>query len=394
MSARITGVYFRNAENKTNAGMIFDGRTYRTLPKITTVAADIEDPKKLVKSVKFMMDDKEWVEKIAPYVAGGDNNEGRWNVDRGFHRLSVSLHSDALGHSPAMDAKKVSFNVDLGPLADRQCRWGVVGGLGVKPDKYMAYFHAAGIGAIRVWMAIGKWETWVPSDQDLADILAWKSQGIDVLVTATTPQPAATEAIAAACYRRLVDKIGGNILALNVGNEPNLKWYAANPKAKPPTPEKGYFNGNINQYIDLCLKPASEVCRESGVRVISGGISGNVDAFKKLLDAGARDLADEFDIHPYGAFAEELEGRLAQCYTAAQGRPLISSELNIHAANANKWASNWARIRTACERYLSRAFYYRLHVKTGPNIYAGSQGLFTADGKPNPPYHQIFQETK
>jgi Fibronectin type III domain len=154
-----------------------------------------------------------------------------------------------------------------------------------------------------------------------------------------------------------------------------------------------FFKGSLSEYVNLVLKPASEVLRARGEPVIGGAVSKELSAVRELRDLGYLNYVDYAGFHSYSHNAADQELLLNEVKQIFAGKPLILTEWNLHTWNVGGEAE-WTRRLNEARPYVvantAGAYYYHF-LKSG--TLAGNAGLFRVDqGRyvPNGLFHQMY----
>jgi hypothetical protein len=150
-----------------------------------------------------------------------------------------------------------------------------------------------------------------------------------------------------------------------------------------------YWQGSLTQYVNNFLKPASEVLRGMGEKVVSAGPSWNPADVQTMIDAGMLKYVDYVGYHPYRNSVAELKRDVAKVKDMVGSKPLVATEWNARGSEGDKvaWAakieSYWPTIRDNFE-----IAHYFATFKV--NSMAGPAGLINPDGSKNTLFYNVY----
>lgn len=154
-------------------------------------------------------------------------------------------------------------------------------------------------------------------------------------------------------------------------------------------PERGFFPGTLDQFVNGFMKPAYEVISAAGKPVIGGGASYNIDLAKQLHDLDYENYCDYVGFHPYGASGAQIVERAVGAKAIFGGKPLVVTEWNVQFQNdPDAWAEQvrLAAIGLAEVSYMN--FYFAM---ASNDTHVGEGGIIAPDGTPNGPFYTVAQ---
>lgn len=364
-----------------DVGPITDRKVIRVLPARRSIRVDVDGKPKCV---KITINARPWLERIAPFIYGGDKGQDAGPVlDKpGPYTITASVHPDSEARQPPITSLTVLCTVATGALVQNSCEFGLVTQMNQKPKEKddvpapvavaAPAFHKLGVKLLRNMIWLTSWKD-IPGKGASGSFKLFKDAGFDITATITCAEEPASTAQVASAIERIHDEYGAVVDRFSIGNEPDLKKYYA---------------GGLRSFFDKVLTPASKVLRRRKAIVLGPGISEDPRELKQLVDYGMLALVDEACFHPYQRTAEAHEAALAQAKEIVGTMPLNATEWNIHAPSPDAWKKAFPAMKRAASQYLKRAFYYRSTARADRP--AGKQGLFNAAWTPNEPYYSAF----
>jgi hypothetical protein len=153
-----------------------------------------------------------------------------------------------------------------------------------------------------------------------------------------------------------------------------------------------FFKGTLSQYVNNVLKPASEVLRAAGQKIVGGGINWNPNDVTKAVNAGYNNYVDYAAFHPYGSSPAQVLERARGAVANFAGKKVLFTEWNIRdTPNLSEWAREVAETREGLKKIGDGAYYYALYVS---NSMAGPGGLVNTTGSRHEPFYSIFRNWK
>jgi hypothetical protein len=241
-----------------------------------------------------------------------------------------------------------------------------------------ATFHATvpalkelGVKSVRLWIGVGNNFDDREFESSLSAAIKYGNAGFDVMMIVHSDGGKVTDpakvkgwfnwALGNKALKNAVDR-------WEVGNEPDLDYY---------------WKGTFGQYVNNFLKPASEVLRAHGEKVMSAGPSWNPDDVKRLIDLGALNYVDFVGFHPYAKGETLTRQRIEAVEKIVAGRkPLVATEWNTFVNDPNNNTGTWAKENAKILPKISQAFaynyYFALIRDFSPKASTpGPAGLFT-----------------
>ncbi len=237
-----------------------------------------------------------------------------------------------------------------------------------------------GTKSVRMWFGFSDYNTRAESGV-FKLVKALKSDGFDVML-AVVPKNGinGSEAQVRGLFDWLVNDTGlkGAVDRWQVGNEPD---------------HDTYWRGTVTSYVTKYLKPASEVIRAAGEKVVSAGPSWNPEDIKAMVGAGMLNYADYIGYHPYRSTLSDLKAKIAEVKSYIGGKQLVASEWNIRDRNGNKtyWAEGVAEFWPVIRDNFYAAYYFS---STVVNSMAGPGGILYSSGAKNEPFYSTYKTFK
>lgn len=142
-----------------------------------------------------------------------------------------------------------------------------------------------------------------------------------------------------------------------------------------------YWKGSLSSYVSNFLKPASEVLRSKGEKVVSASVSWNPQDVKEMINHGMLNYVDYVGYHPYANSISLIKQRISEVKSIVGGRkPLVASEWNVRGYENNK--TEWAKqVREAAPIVRDNfAYNYYFAVVNTTRTKAGPAGIMNYDG--------------
>jgi hypothetical protein len=237
-----------------------------------------------------------------------------------------------------------------------------------------------GTKSVRMWYGFSSYNT-RSEDGVFKMVKALKSDGFDVML-AVVPRGGinGTESQVRGLFDWLVNDTGlkGSVDRWQVGNEPD---------------HDAYWKGTVTSYVTKFLKPASEVIRAAGEKVVSAGPSWNPEDVKAMVDVGLLKYADYVGYHPYRSNLADLKAKVAEVKSYVGGKPLVASEWNIRDRTGNKtyWAQGVAEFWPVIRDNFYAAYYFTSTVTSSK---AGPGGILNTNGSKNEPFYSTYKSFK
>ncbi len=228
--------------------------------------------------------------------------------------------------------------------------------------KAIPQLKALGVNAVRVWISNSRFTSrWVHPAFAVAKL--YKDAGFRVIAEVTAP--------------------GGNI---TVPTEVKgwFQWALSNPVFKSSidaweigneTEYAEYWKGTPKQYVDLFLKPASEVLRPAGEAVISAGPSWDSQRVKQFIDYGILNMVDAIGYHPYANSVSLMKQRIKEIKAVVNGRkPIVASEWSVRGYSANtivNGVKNWYATNITSWANATKEIFPSIKANFADNYYFG-----------------------
>lgn len=153
-----------------------------------------------------------------------------------------------------------------------------------------------------------------------------------------------------------------------------------------------FFKGTLTQYVNNLLKPASEVLRAAGQKIVGGGINWNPNDVTKAVNAGYNNYVDYAAFHPYGSSPQQVLERARLAVQNFGGKKVLFTEWNIRdTPNLTEWARKVRETRDMLKRVGEGAYYYAIMVS---NSMAGPGGLVNSNMTRHEPFYSIVRNWK
>lgn len=249
-------------------------------------------------------------------------------------------------------------------------------------DSVVQMLRDTGTKTVRVWYGFSSYDTRTEAGI-FKYIRKFKNDGFDVML-AVVPQNGINPSSA--------DKVKGLFNWLMTGA--NLRNYVDRWEVGNEPDRDDYWKGTPTSYVEKLLKPAAEVLRSYGEKVVSAGPSWNPEHVKQMVQAGMLDYVDYVGYHPYRNTVEDLKTRIAQVKSYANGKPLIASEWNIRGRESSSksyWAEGVADFWPIIRDNFFAAYYYAAIVS---GTMAGPAGLIYTSGSKNEPFYSTYKTFK
>lgn len=185
---------------------------------------------------------------------------------------------------------------------------------------------SCGITHMRGWMSIDWNKLPTAADDDVKGLIAWANAGFVTIPCCTTKVPPKSPKQVQDWYATAHALFGKYVGFWEIGNEPNLNTVEAKRSE-----DDAYWIGTLSSYYDQHLAPACDVLNAKGAITISGGISKDFAALKKLMGFGAAKIVKAAGYHPYGFSKEENIANMRGAAEICGAMPIIATEWNYHA---------------------------------------------------------------
>lgn len=153
-----------------------------------------------------------------------------------------------------------------------------------------------------------------------------------------------------------------------------------------------FFKGTLKAYVENLLKPASEVLRAAGQKVVGGGINWNPNDVTLAVKYGYNNYVDYAAFHPYGSSPAQVLERARAAVANFAGKKVLFTEWNIRdTPNLSEWAREVVETREGLKKLGEGAYYYALYVS---NSMAGPAGLVNTNGTRHEPFYTNFRNWK
>lgn len=234
-------------------------------------------------------------------------------------------------------------------------------------NKAIPVLKELGAKTVRVWFSPNfKSRSW---EGPLQRALDYSSAGFDVMMIISTPSGQVTNA---------TDVKNWFNWALTNSSLKNAvdRWQIGNEVDKSQ-----YWKGSLSSYVNNFLKPASEVLRSKGEKVVSASVSWNPQDVATMIGYGMLNFVDFVGYHPYGNSVSQIQSRVKQINNIVAGRkPIIASEWNVRGYENNKieWAKQVREVAPIIRDNFAYNYYFAvLNTTRTP---AGPAGVMNSNG--------------
>lgn len=153
-----------------------------------------------------------------------------------------------------------------------------------------------------------------------------------------------------------------------------------------------FFKGSLKAYVDNLLKPASEVLRAAGQKVVGGGINWNPNDVALAVKYGYNNYVDYAAFHPYGSSPAQILERARGAVANFAGKKVLFTEWNVRdTPRLSDWAREVVETREGLKKLGEGAYYYALYVS---GSMAGPAGLVNSNGSKHEPFYTNFRNWK
>lgn len=234
-------------------------------------------------------------------------------------------------------------------------------------NKAIPVLKELGVKTVRVWFSPNfKSKSW---EGPLQRALDYSNAGFDVMMIISTPNGQVTNAS---------DVKNWFNWALSNSSLKNAvdRWQIGNEVDKSQ-----YWKGSLSSYVTNFLKPASEVLRSKGEKVVSASVSWNPQDVATMIGYGMLNYVDFVGYHPYGNSVSQIQSRVKQINDIVAGRkPIIASEWNVRGYENNKteWAKQVREVAPIIRDNFAYNYYFAvLNTTRTP---AGPAGVMNSNG--------------
>ncbi|GIW76671.1 MAG: hypothetical protein KatS3mg104_1734 [Phycisphaerae bacterium] len=234
-------------------------------------------------------------------------------------------------------------------------------------NKAIPVLKELGVKTVRVWFSPNfKSKSW---EGPLQRALDYSNAGFDVMMIISTPNGQVTNASDVKSW--FTWALGNSSLKNAVD-----RWQIGNEVDKSQ-----YWKGSLSSYVTNFLKPASEVLRSKGEKVVSASVSWNPNDVATMIGYGMLNYVDFVGYHPYGNSISQIQSRVKQINDIVAGRkPIIASEWNVRGYENNK--TEWAKQVRSVAPIIRDGFAYNYYfaVLNTTRTPAGPAGVMNSDG--------------
>jgi len=182
------------------------------------------------------------------------------------------------------------------------------------------------IDSVRIWYRIRDWNSTQPDNWFIDRVKQYHNAGIKVLLTVLS--------------NRSTDYNTSKRYFQNLAGREDLRsavslWQIGNEVNHGP-----FWQDSMENYVNNMLKPASEVLRGYGAKIIGSSTTGAPADAVKLRNLGVMNYIDYAAYHPYADTADEIIRRAREVANTYAGKPIIFTEWNLVVWGANSMFSS------------------------------------------------------
>lgn len=234
-------------------------------------------------------------------------------------------------------------------------------------NKAIPVLKDIGAKSVRVWFSPNfKSKSW---EGPLQRALDYGNAGFDVMMIISTPNGNVTNASDVKSWFQWATSNSSLKNAVD-------RWQVGNE-----VDSDHYWKGSLSSYVSNFLKPASEVLRSKGEKVVSASVSWNPQDVKEMINHGMLNYVDYVGYHPYANSINLIKQRISEVKSIVGGRkPLVASEWNVRGYENNK--TEWAKqVREAAPIVRDNfAYNYYFAVVNTTRTKAGPAGIMNYYG--------------
>ncbi len=234
-------------------------------------------------------------------------------------------------------------------------------------NKGIPVMKQLGVESVRIWISpTFSNRYW---DGPLKRAVEYAAAGFDVMLIVSTPDGKVTNPNE---VKGWFEWAAGNSSLRNAVD----RWQIGNE-----VDQDAYWRGSLSSYVNNFLKPASQVLKSKGEKVVSGSVSWNPKDVEEMIGDGMLNYVDYVGYHPYADSIAQLKSRVSQIKSIVNGRkPLVASEWNVRKLENNKtaWAAAVKQAFPIIRDNFAMNYYFALlntsRGKAGPGGIMNSNG--------------------
>jgi len=218
----------------------------------------------------------------------------------------------------------------------------------------LPHIRETGIRSVRIWYRIRDWNSRTPDTWFINRAAEYKQAGFQVMLTVLADR--STDVNTARGFFQMLANQQTLVRSVDL-------WQIGNEVNHAP-----FWSDTMANYVNNMLKPAHDVLRGIGAKIVGAGPTGNTQDAYTLRDLGYLNYIDYAAFHPYAGSGDEVISKAQDAARAFAGKPLIITEWNITSGyNSSSYGQELDRVRRALKEVAVAQFYFSMINFNAPN---------------------------